>query len=197
MISKDDFKSVKLTPLSAYGLVALLVIILFWIIGVLGDAVNEKAENVANAQIELETLNQLKTTNIWESRLLESEYILADVTRGLWVGPTEGVIAAKLEQALRSNAQAVPVSNMRTNVEAVSTKIGTLDVLAFELSGSVTPPSSPLDMLTKIASEEQSIFVKDMSLNLDGRGRTASQFSISGYAPILVQETSSSSTAGE
>lgn len=185
---KKEFS--KLSPLAAYGVVILAAIILYMIVENLNTRVQIKADAVEEAQVELITLDQLKASTVWEERLLVSEKIKTNAEKTVWSGPTEGVISATLEQYLRDVSGAENLRNLKVTTDPEPVTINDIDTISFEVSGAIPATLSPVKIVADLALSERRIFIKETSFTLSGGRSRLSSFSITGFVPISVTDSS-------
>jgi len=177
-----DWLDNKSTPLSAYGLICLMVLAAFFGLDKLANANESSLETLESSRQELALLSAIDGQDIWAARKDESANIKATLDAALWQGGTAGAIAAQLQQNLRGKAQGLSMKNIRVMVDSEPVEIGNMSVLNFELSGLLPPSKSLHDSLSILAGEDYTLNVNQASLTFSTR--RPSLLRLSGTAPI-------------
>ncbi len=174
----------KATPLSAYGLIALIFLSAFFGLDKLAQANHNYLSQLETAQQELALLSAIDGQDIWSQRKDESRALKISLNAALWPGHTAGAIAAQLQQSLRQKAAGLDMKNIRVIVDAEPAEVGNVTVLNFELSGLLPPHKSLHDTLAVLAEDKYSLNVEQASLTFSQR--RPSLLRLSGIAPIKI-----------
>lgn len=179
--------NLEITPIVAYGLVA--IVFIFGLLGlekfkVADDGLRTRLET---AQRELSTLNQIKETDIWSDRLVESTEKKASAVNKVWTGTTNGVVAAQLQQSLRTIFTAQGATGLRVNVDPQVNNVGGIDILTFDLSTRVPAGKKIIDVYQNIADHKNAIVLTEISAVHSLRYKRPTQINMSGIIPIRVQ----------
>lgn len=172
----------KATPLSAYGLILLMVLAAFFSLDKLAAINKASLSSLESSQQELALLSAIDGQDIWAARKDESAEIKAALDGALWQGTTAGAIAAQLQQNLRGKAKTLKMKNIRVIVDPKPAEAGNLSVLNFELSGLLPPSTTLHDSLALLAGERYNLNVNQASLTFSTR--RPSLLRLSGTAPI-------------
>ena len=179
--------NLEMTPIVAYGLAAIFLILGGVGLGRMAGATASISERAQSAQAELYSLSKIQDTNIWEERLAISELAAAQTNQQILTGATIGVIAAELQQTLRGIASRSNLKSPQIKVNAHIEQIEGLDVVQFTFFGLAPDWGSVIDVLAALASDSHKLIVNELSFN-QSRGRNGSRFSAAGIAPIKIQK---------
>jgi len=172
----------KATPLSAYGLIFLIILAAFFGLDKLAKTNSSALTALKSSQQELALLSAIDGQDIWEARKDSSAILKTEFDGALWEGKTAGAIAAQLQQNLRGKARDLKMKNIRVLVDSDPIEIGNLSVLNFELSGLLPPQKTIHDSLAALANETHGLNVNQASLTF--ATRRPSLMRLSGIAPI-------------
>jgi len=179
--------NLEITPIIAYGLVFLAVILAGVGLDRLSTLEKDIETKVAAAKNELIILEGIKDTDIWADRLALSLNARQSADNKMWTGPTSGVIAARLQQTLRNISKAHNIQNIRLRIDPEPTNVDTVQVLAFDLQGAAPETRTTVDILSGFASHPQIILIKEATITNTVRNRPPTHINISGFAPIRIQ----------
>ena len=182
--------NLEMTPIVAYGLAAIFLILGSVGLGRIAGATASISERAQSAQAELYSLSKIQDTNIWEERLALSERATTQTGQQILTGATVGVIAAKLQQTLRGVASGSQLKSPQIKVNAHIEQIEGLDVVQFTFFGLARDWDSVIDVLAALASNDHKLIINEMSFN-QSQGGNQSRLSIAGIVPVKIQETSS------
>jgi len=184
----------KATPLSAYGLICLMILAAFFGLDKLANANQSSLASLESSRQELALLSAIDGQDIWATRKDESADVKAALDSTLWQGGTAGAIAAQLQQNLREKAQGFKMKNIRVIVDSDPVELGNISVLNFELSGLLPPSTSLHDSLSILAGEEYTLNIDQASLTFSTR--RPSLLRLSGTAPIKIPAPDSGPNSG-
>lgn len=182
-IRPEDF---EMSPMAAYGLIAIALII-----GVLGlekYAVLETRleQTVVTAQTELATLSTIRDTDYWAERLLQSSSTREVLQTEIWQGNTSGVVAAELQQSLRSLGMSHKFTEIKVRVDPDPVDIDGISVLKFEFSGQATSAKSLADFFEGFATHSKIIILEEANFTQSIRDRRPPRLSMAGLIPVQI-----------
>jgi len=105
----------KATPLSAYGLIFLIILAAFFGLDKLAKTNSSALTALKSSQQELALLSAIDGQDIWEARKDSSAILKTEFDGALWEGKTAGAIAAQLQQNLRGKARDLKMKNIRVS----------------------------------------------------------------------------------
>jgi len=182
-----DRFNLTVTPIVAYG-----VIVLFVILGILGLQVYTQAEQDLRSQLksrqnELATLQAIKDTEIWPSRLEQSLKLKSQAEEKIWKGKTGGVVAAQLQQTLRALAKTHDVENVVVRVDPEPSEVGEVEILRFEFTGRIDSGKDTIDLFTDLAASKRMIVITELSSTNSIRDQLPTYVALSGLIPIVIE----------
>lgn len=174
----------KATPISAYGLVFVIILAGFFSLDKLAAINKSTLSSLEASKQELALLSAIDGQDIWALRKDDSAALKTSLDGALWEGITAGAIAAQLQQNLRQKASGLNMKNIRVIVDSDPIEIGNMSVLTFEMSGLLPPQKTVHDMLAELANETYSLNVNQASLTFSTR--RPSLIRMSGTAPVKI-----------
>lgn len=185
-LSQTIAADMKLTPIVAYGLVALLLI--FGGLGLdrLHQASKTQSAALKSAKNQLATLEALSGDNPWADRFASSQNLRTAVIGRLWTGQTAGVIAADLQQALRRDAGALDFNAVQVRVDPELIDIDGKSVLSFEFAARAPDGKAIVSMIEAVAKNPKHIVIRDVDFSQNIRDRRPPRLAFSGIIPVQI-----------
>ena len=179
----EDF---EMSPLAAYGLVAIALI--FGVLGLekFSATENRLAQKVITAQTELATLSAIGETDHWDTRLLESTKAREHIQSEIWQGNTGGVIAAEVQQALRGIAAKNKFTSVQIRVDPDPIEIDGVTVINFEFRGQAPTSKALANYFEDLALGAKLMIVDEMSFAQSIRERRPPRVNFAGIAPVQI-----------
>jgi len=172
----------EMTPIVAFGLVALICILIFLSLSRLGDKANRMKNDVRTAQTDLFTLQQLQGDDVWSVRLQTSEAELTKMKSKIWRGSSPGVVSAYLEEALSQLLNQAETKRTTIRVDPELQQLNGIEILSFEMRGQVPSHLAVIDVMALIEGNERHIWINDTRISFNGNG--AATLSATGYIPV-------------
>ena len=91
----------EITPLVAYGLVVIFLILGVVSFGRFSDRIINMEARAQSAKSELAVLSDVQATDVWEKRFEHSRHLRQQFEAKILTGATGGVLAAEIQQSLR------------------------------------------------------------------------------------------------
>ncbi|HFB55299.1 MAG TPA: hypothetical protein ENJ46_05190 [Hellea balneolensis] len=181
--------NLEITPLVAYGLVALMAII-FWLgLVTMKDSVQGVKARAQDSRQRLADLTQIKATNVWEERLAVAQKLNAQTQSSIWSGATYGVIAARAEQGLATIAQQLNIEKPLISVTPDADSIDGVDFLGYNFRGMVEDGEGFVKTLQAFTDSPQRLIIHELAIPFhDNR---PSLLIVSGRFPIKITQPSS------
>lgn len=184
--------NLKVTPLVAYGLV-----VLFLVMGLLGlerfnFAQADLEARLTSRESQLARLNAIKDTDIWSDRLSTSLVLKEKTNDKLWSGSTSGVVAAQLQKTLSAISEQHDVKNLTITVDPEADDVDGIEILRFDFSGRLASGKDTIDFYGDLARYEQAIIISEMNVTNSIQTRRESYMTISGLIPISLESQNSS-----
>lgn len=182
-ISRKDF---EVTPIVAYGLVFLLLVLgglglqKFWRVE------NALAADVITIQTEVASLERLSGDTQWEGRLEQSLALRAQVDAAIWQGPTTGVIAAELQQSLRRAASGLGYDAIQLRVDPEAVERDGAQVLSFEFAARAPDGKGIVSLFEAVAVMPKQVVIRDVDFSQNIRDRNRPRLAMGGIIPIRV-----------
>lgn len=178
--------NLQITPLVAYGLVAL-----FLMLGAMGlqnynNTQNGLAAELQTRQSELSTLRAIKNTDIWPFRLEKSLVLKKNTEDKLWKGSTSGLIAAQLQQVIRNISKTHDINNVVVSVDPEPSYVEGVEILRFDYKGHIASGKHTIDFFKDIASSEKSIIITELDMTNSIRDKRPTYMTLSGLIPIIL-----------
>lgn len=189
-LRSEDF---EMSPLAGYGLCFIALVL-----GVLGlEKFAAKEAEIKNkviaAQTEFATLTAIRDTDYWDERLAQSTESRKQLQSELWQGTTSGVVAAELQQALRSLARNRKFENIQIRVDPKLIEVETVSALSFEFSGRAVSSKILADYFEDLALYSKIIIIEEAYFTQNLQSPRAPVLTMSGLIPVQI---SSPQTAG-
>lgn len=192
-LAPDDF---EMTPLAAYGLLAMGCILGFLGLETFSKAEAELEQRVISAQTELATLATIRDTDHWTERLAQSTQARSELQTQIWQGRTSGVIAAELQQSLRAKVSKLDFDQIQLRVDPDPVEIDGIPMLSFEMSSRARSSKDFADLFQAIASYEKILIVDEFDFSQSLRDRRPPRLAMAGRVPIhIISETNGSGGA--
>lgn len=177
----------EVTPLVAYGLTALFLILGGLGLGRLSDVVLDVGARAQTAKGELYSLSQIQGTDVWEERLRLSLQVRKYADAKILRGTTGGVIAADIQQSLRKIAEDTGIQNLQIQVNSEPEEIDGVDIVQFTLFGLAEDWDTVIDILSAMAANTHSMVIYEMSFSKSmGTRQRSSQFQVAGMIPVKI-----------
>lgn len=185
----------KVTPIVAYGLVALLMIFGGLGLDKLRQANTAQSSALVAAKNQLATLEALSGDNPWAERFATSQELRMAVTQRLWTGQTAGVIAADLQQALRRDAGALNFNAVQVRVDPELIDVDGKDILSFEFAARAPDGKAIVSMLEAVAKNQKHIIIRDVDFSQNIRDRRPPRVAFSGIIPVKIVQADAQNQA--
>lgn len=176
----------KITPIVAYGLVFLMVMIGYLGLDKLVDKNSQLAQKLIVEQENLHIMQTIQASDIWEGRLAQSIEIRDLAKDSLWPGKSAGVIAAQFQQEIRKIAKTLEAKNVRIQVEAEPVSIENTDMLAFEFSAFLPIGDTVFALYNALAQQQHIVLVQDSNFSHSLRDKHPTRLIVSGFIPIKI-----------
>lgn len=182
-VSRKDF---EVTPLVAYGLVFLLLVFgglglqKFWRVE------NSLAATVIEMQSEVASLQKLSGEDVWEGRFEQSLVMRQSVDGALWTGQTTGVIAAQLQQALRSEASKIGFDSIQVRVDPDIIERDGVEVLSFEFAGRAPDGKGIVSLIEAVAVNPKRLIIRDVDFGQNTRSKNRPRLAMGGIIPVRI-----------
>lgn len=178
----------NLTPLAAYGLTALFVLVAWLFISGFADLNNNSRTELIELRSDLQELELLRDRDLWEERLQQSERLRSSVVKSVWTGETTSIISAQLQATLRQVATEAEHKNIRISVDPEVQDLNGSTFLRFELDSVADTSLSVFTFFLALSEHERGFQFETVDLSLNAR--RASIVRLSGSIPILVSDAS-------
>ncbi|MEO0983326.1 MAG: hypothetical protein AAFX03_11820 [Pseudomonadota bacterium] len=172
--------SAEMTPRLAYGLVALGAIGAIILFFELSDRSQVKADAVADMKIELASLQDDDSGELWAERAEAAGLVRRDWETTEWIAETAGIASAAVQIALTDIINAAGWEAVRISVASDPTDFAGQSVLRFEVSG-VGDSYSFLAALVGLSTSQKRIIVNEINGNF--RRGTRNRMFMAGYVP--------------
>ncbi len=189
-----DQLDLKITPLAAYGLVALGFIVGGLLLGQLSSAVQQVKAEAQLARSDLANLREIQETDVWADRLTQSIAARNATEKTVWSGLTYGVISAGLQQELNTIGQTAGLTALKITINPIADEVDGLQVMQFTFRGMASDWASIIDLLTEMAEQPRTIIFNELSFSKP-RSRPA-LFRAAGLIPIQIEPASDSASNG-
>lgn len=178
----------RVTPIVAYGLVFIGVVLGWLLLEQLVQANKSAHQRLIEEKAQLSALLKIQEDDSWEERLAFSVKRRQSAQEALWSGSTPGVIAANFQQSLRKIAADQLAENVNVRVDPEVTNINGIDVLAFDFSGWLPPGDSVFEVLMALARQPHHVAISDVSFSHSLRDRDETRLTLSGFIPVALVE---------
>lgn len=167
-----------------YGLIALGCLLGVSMLGRLDAATVRAADARAEIEARLTRHGGAIDENLWRERAATAQAELAFWQSTHWSGPTSGVIAAELENAINQVARGAGLDVIAVNIDPAATESPSGPILRFSFATDSRSGDSVAKTLAAFGAHEPIIVIDEMNavFNESVQGR----FSASGYAPIIL-----------
>ena len=182
-LAPDDF---ELTTLAAYGLLLIACVIGFLGLESFSKAENNLESRLAAAQTELATLSSIRETDHWSDRLVESQAARDALQSQIWTGPTAGVIAAELQQALRMMAGELKFDQLQIRVDPDPVESDGVMQLSYEMSGRAPSSKDFADFFEAIATYPKILVVDEFDFAQSLRDRRPPRLGMRGRIAVQI-----------
>ncbi len=176
--------NLTVTPIVAYGLVFLLVMLSWLGVERIYQIKNNFSQDAENLRVRRAVVENIKSQDEWADRLAYSLSFKEDLDSTIWRARTSGVIAAELQQLLRKVTADNGINNANIRVDPEPSKVGDLNSLVFDFTGSVANPAGGIDILEQLARNNRQIILNDVNIINDTRDRRPTRVVLSGFIPI-------------
>ncbi len=182
-LAPDDF---EMTPLAAYGLLLIACVLGFLGLERFADAEAAQERRLATAQTELATLASIRETDHWTDRLTQSQTARQALQSELWTGATAGVIAAELQQALRSIAGDLKFEQIQIRVDPDPVENDAVMQLSFEMSARAVSSKDFADFFETIATYPKILIVDEFDFAQSLRDRRPPRLAMRGRIAVQI-----------
>lgn len=189
----DKLKT-EMTPLAAYGLIFIGFLALWLVFDNFSNRLEALKTQTQAAQAEYIALSQVKEDAGWEERLKYSLAARKQSDALVWSGKSQGVIAAKIQQALRGILAKTGMKSPQVSIDGNVENVDGVDVMRFTASGLVADGHRAIDVLAHFDGYQPGLFLQDF--NITFRAKNPSLLTISGVAPIKIVTSQNATKAG-
>lgn len=182
-LSRKDF---EVTPIVAYGLVFLLLVLGGLGLQKFGGLENVLEGDVIAVQSELASLETLRGDSEWAARFEQSLAARQSVDASIWGGQTTGVIAAELQQSLRALASGLGFDSIQVRVDSDTIDLDGAEVLSFEFAGRAPDGKAIVSLFEGVAVNPKQIVIRDVDFSQNVRDRIRPRLAMAGIIPIRI-----------
>ncbi|MBL4591753.1 MAG: hypothetical protein JKY96_07315 [Phycisphaerales bacterium] len=180
--------NLEITPIVAYGLAFVFLILGGLGLARLSDSVADIGARAQVARIELHDLSQIQGTDVWEARLNLSEQIRAQRATKILTGETGGVMAAVIQQALRQLVADTGLQTPQIQVSPEPEDVDGIDVIQFTFTGFAKDWDTVIEALSVMVSGDTQMFIYEMSYTPPIPSQAGiSLFRVVGMVPVKIE----------
>lgn len=177
----------EMTPIVAFGLIALACISAFMVVSKVGDTAKSLQNEVQTAQMDLITLQNLQGNNVWSQRLEKSIAELKKVNSKTWQGSSPGVVSAYLEETLIQMLNKMEADRVLINVDPNPQQLNDVTIISFNIRGQLPSHLAVVDLIALIEGHNQNIWLNDSAMSFNANGKAT--FSTTGFIPARISES--------
>jgi len=179
--------ALTITPIVAYGLCVLLVILGALTLESYNDIQRDLTSRLQSRQLELATLKAIENTDVWPARLEQSIVLKKQAEDKIWRGRTSGVIAAELQQVLGEISKKHKMNNIKINIDSEPSQLEEIQILRFTFTGRIAAGKDTIDFYSDIARYKEDIIIVELNSSNSIRDRRPSNINLSGIIPIRLE----------
>ena len=179
--------ALTITPIVAYGLCVLLVILGALTLESYNDIQRDLTSRLQSRQLELATLKAIENTDVWAARLEQSIVLRKQAEDKIWRGRTSGVIAAELQQVLGEISKKHKMNDIKINIDSEPSQLEEIQILRFTFTGRIAAGKDTIDFYSDIARYKEDIIIVELNSSNSIRDRRPSNINLSGIIPIRLE----------
>ena len=179
--------ALTITPIVAYGLCVLLVILGALTLESYNDIQRDLTSRLKSRQLELATLKAIENTDVWAARLEQSIVLRKQAEDKIWRGRTSGVIAAELQQVLGEISKKHKMNDIKINIDSEPSQLEEIQILRFTFTGRIAAGKDTIDFYSDIARYKEDIIIVELNSSNSIRDRRPSNINLSGIIPIRLE----------